>query len=425
MIPVKQPFEEIIAENHVWLYRYICRLLGRNGGAAEDMLQETLLKCFTAYGGYVEQGSIKAWLARVAKNTVYSYQRKCMLFDIVSFDADENLHPACDDESPEEAVINKLAVREIFNALANMSEAQRRAFIYRKFEGLSVAETSRKLGIPEGTVKSATYYSIKKIRDGFGVTVPNKIERGIVMSCKEVYSLLFMYAKNTISDEDKANVDTHIKDCAECAAIASSLKKLVPHMSFEPEYGETMHYLIEFMVNGGREMIVYMGFGTDISDKYEMLNQKLADNNGRVPDNENWFNSGYDTCFEQLGEFDNDGNKLDYEIFISGNKRVNIRGMKKVYPYQWFHEAVTATDPKRFPFVKNPNYPDAYTGKLTNGFGVDVHSNIYLAIPKSAENIRMVSGTGVIDCGEYKFAYTSAYVTETENIRLVCGFIKK
>jgi RNA polymerase sigma factor, sigma-70 family len=425
VIPVKKPYEEIIAENHVWLYRYICRLLGKCGGAAEDMLQETLLKCFTAYGGYVEQGSIKSWLACVARNTVYSYRRKCMHFDIVSFDADVNLHPVCPDESPEDAVINKLALREIYNALANISEAQRRVFFCRQFDGLSVAETSRKLGIPQGTVKSATYYSIKKIRDAFGITVPDKNERGISMSCKEIYPLLFMYAKNTISDEDKANVEAHIKHCAECASIASSLKKLVPHMSFEPEYGERMHYLIEFMVNGGRELILFFGSGVDMSDKYEMLNQKLADNNGRVPEGENWFNSGYDQRFDQLGEFDNDGNKLEYETFISGSKRVNIRAMKKVYPYQWFHEVVITANNDNYPYEKNPNYPDAYMGTLRNGFGCDVHSSIYLAIPKSAESIRIVSGTGVIDCGDYKFAYTSAYVTEAEDISLVCGFIKK
>lgn len=81
---LKKPFEEVAAENQAWLYRYICRLLGKSGSAAEDLLQETLIKCFKAYGSYVEQGSLEAWLSSVARNTVMSYLRSRNRFDIIS-----------------------------------------------------------------------------------------------------------------------------------------------------------------------------------------------------------------------------------------------------------------------------------------------------------------------------------------------------
>lgn len=81
---LKKPFEEVAAENQAWLYRYICRLLGKSGPAAEDLLQETLIKCFKAYGSYVEQGSLEAWLSSVARNTVMSYLRSRNRFDIIS-----------------------------------------------------------------------------------------------------------------------------------------------------------------------------------------------------------------------------------------------------------------------------------------------------------------------------------------------------
>ena len=73
MIYIKKPYEEVVTENSGWLLRYIKRLTGNDDYTAEDLLQETLLKCFLSYSGYTEYGKIKSWLACVARNTVNTY----------------------------------------------------------------------------------------------------------------------------------------------------------------------------------------------------------------------------------------------------------------------------------------------------------------------------------------------------------------
>lgn len=419
----KKPFEDIIIENSSWLLRYIRHLSGNNGYVAEDLLQDTLLKCYLNYHGYTEEGRIKSWLASVAKNTVYSYYRKVSHFEVISLDGDDGLaDDLTDNESAEDLFMRKTTVSDILNAMANLSDIQKKIFNYRIYGDISVSETSKKLGISEGTVKSATHYTIKKIQNAVKYSESEIKKKGIIMTCREAYALLFMYAKNTISQDDKKDVEAHLKTCPECTSIASALKALIPQISFVPVNNEKKHYLIEFMVNGDKELLSYLGSSCDMSDKYESLNEILTKTGGKIPDDENWFCYGYDTCFENIGEYDNDGNKVDSEIFIQGNKRVRITGMKKVFPYHWSHEVVTTTNSERFPFAKVTGHPDLYAGYLANGFGGEVHSGIYLAIPADVINLRIMSGTGIIDCGTYKFVYTSAYLAETEDIHLACSF---
>src|SRR5665213_1391634 len=49
----------------------------RNRADAEDLLQETYLKAFRAYGGFEEGTYLKAWLYRILTNTyINSYRAK-------------------------------------------------------------------------------------------------------------------------------------------------------------------------------------------------------------------------------------------------------------------------------------------------------------------------------------------------------------
>ena len=65
------------------------------------------------------------------------------------------------------------------------------------------------------------------------------------------------------------------------------------------------------------------------------------------------------------------------------------------------------------PSADNPNLIEC---RLENNFGPEVFSSLYLALPKTAKNIHMIRGNGIIDCGEYLFAYVSRHVAEGERI---------
>ena len=66
--------------------------------------------------------------------------------------------------------------------------------------------------------------------------------------------------------------------------------------------------------------------------------------------------------------------------------------------------------------------PGLYRGHLQNNLGGDAKSALYLALPIAAQRVRMQRGSGVLDCGPYRFAYVERYVTEEERISLDCTF---
>ena len=69
---MKQNFENVVKENTSWILAYV-RKSAKDISLAEDIVQEIWLKAYRAYDSYDECGRLKAWLARIAKNTVYRF----------------------------------------------------------------------------------------------------------------------------------------------------------------------------------------------------------------------------------------------------------------------------------------------------------------------------------------------------------------
>ncbi|MHC1693833.1 MAG: zf-HC2 domain-containing protein [Eubacteriales bacterium] len=243
------------------------------------------------------------------------------------------------------------------------------------------------------------------------------------MTCKESYALLFMYAKGTISPEDKKNIEEHISGCKQCGDIARSLKELCPKLALGHD-DETSHFIIGFNLNNG-EYLSYLGFSCHF-DNAKHLNEILEKTGGIIPEGENWFGFGHDSDYEHIGEFDNEGNKIEFICYPSdaypNNTRVQYKKMKMIFfPEHWSYSTLICK--KTFVFTKSTEAPNLFYGHMQNSMGNNAHSALYLAIPGAAHNVRIKRGNGVHDCGTYKFAYVSRYVTEEERIVLECSFL--
>ena len=53
---------------------------------------------------------------------------------------------------------------EIADALTGLGERHREVLLEVYFQGRSVQEAARRLGVPPGTVKSRTYYALRQLR---------------------------------------------------------------------------------------------------------------------------------------------------------------------------------------------------------------------------------------------------------------------
>ena len=158
----------------------------RNRQDAEDLVQETYLKAYRAYGSFQEGTHLKAWLYRILTNTyINSYRRKQRRPEETDVEDVEDLYlfhrvaPQNDgsDRSAEDEVLDRFTDAEVKTAIESLPEAFRIAVILSDVEGFSYKEIAEITDVPIGTVMSRIHRgrrALQKSLATFG------LERGLV-----------------------------------------------------------------------------------------------------------------------------------------------------------------------------------------------------------------------------------------------------
>lgn len=119
------------------------------GGAvdAEDLLQETMLRCWAARGRFEPGSSMAAWTRTVMRNAFLSAVRRRRRQADLPDDALEQLSGVAESQS------RAVDLRDADRALGELPPDQRAAVLLAS-EGVTVEEAAARLAIPEGTFKS-------------------------------------------------------------------------------------------------------------------------------------------------------------------------------------------------------------------------------------------------------------------------------
>jgi RNA polymerase sigma-70 factor (ECF subfamily) len=142
------------------LYRFLLRLTFGERQAAEDLLQETLLRAWRNLEGlHPNVEALRPWLFTVARRIAIDTARARQVRPAEVGGADLTIIAAGDDE-----IERLVAVQAVRQALASLSPEHRSVLVEGYYRGHSTRETAARLGIPEGTVKSRTYYALKALR---------------------------------------------------------------------------------------------------------------------------------------------------------------------------------------------------------------------------------------------------------------------
>jgi RNA polymerase sigma-70 factor (ECF subfamily) len=141
------------------LWGHCLRLVNYDRSRAEDVCQETLLRAWRNASVLDEsQGSVRAWLFTVARNIVIDESRTRRARSEVPMG--ELPEPAGDGDSSDELLMTWV----VADAVTRLSPEHRAVLQETYFKGRPVAEAARRLGIPEGTVKSRTHYALHALR---------------------------------------------------------------------------------------------------------------------------------------------------------------------------------------------------------------------------------------------------------------------
>jgi len=141
------------------LQRFLTGVL-KDGELAAEVLQRAFAKALE--GNYqVAEGSIKAWLFRVAYNEALLVRRK----DAVHERATRELAGRIDNSSsPDLELIRLEAAQKVRTALEGLPAEQRQVVIERIYEGKKFSAIATEQGLPLGTVLTRMKLAIEKLR---------------------------------------------------------------------------------------------------------------------------------------------------------------------------------------------------------------------------------------------------------------------
>lgn len=145
-------------DHAVALWSYAVRLTGGDRTRAEDLVQETLLRAWKHPRVLDQsQGSARAWLFTVARRIAIDGWRSAAARAEVTTDAPPEL---AQPDGTERALQGWL----VAEALGELSVAHREVLNLCYFQGYSVADAAKRLGVAPGTVKSRTHYALRALR---------------------------------------------------------------------------------------------------------------------------------------------------------------------------------------------------------------------------------------------------------------------
>jgi RNA polymerase sigma-70 factor (ECF subfamily) len=143
------------------IYRFLLRLTLGDREAAEDLLQETLLRAWRNEAdlpGEVE--TLRPWLFTVARNLAIDAGRYKQTRPTEVGGDDITRIPVATD-----AFDRLLTAATVRQALLELSPEHRTVLVELYYRGASAAETAARTGIPEGTVKSRAHYALRALRN--------------------------------------------------------------------------------------------------------------------------------------------------------------------------------------------------------------------------------------------------------------------
>ena len=170
---VRALFEEQALQYMDQLYAAAMRMT-RNPADAADLVQETYVKAYQAFGQFQQGTNLKAWLYRIQTNTFINIYRKNQrnpyqgtIDDLEDWQLGgaESMTQSTSTRSAEAEAIDHLPDNAVKEALQAVPEDFRMAVYYADVEGFSYQEIADIMKTPVGTVMSRLHRGRRMLRD--------------------------------------------------------------------------------------------------------------------------------------------------------------------------------------------------------------------------------------------------------------------
>jgi RNA polymerase sigma-70 factor (ECF subfamily) len=164
-----EAFRALVERHSRAVYRLAHRMTG-NPSDAEDVVQETFLKAYKQLGRFESRANFGTWLHRIAVNCsidlIRSRPHRETGHDAGDLDAIGAADTVTDaaQRTPERLMLSTEVQERITTAMSALSHRERAAFVLRHFEGHSIEDISRSLGLKANATKHSIFRAVRKMR---------------------------------------------------------------------------------------------------------------------------------------------------------------------------------------------------------------------------------------------------------------------
>ena len=166
-----ESFRVLVERHSRAVFRLAFRMTG-NETDAEDIVQETFLRAYRGLGQFEARADFGTWLHRVAINCALDHLRRAKRREEEirekpggEEDAEALDAVPCGGPTPERLLLSSELRTKIAGAMAALSDRERAAFVLRHFDGCSIAEIAKALGLRDGATKNTIFRAVQKLRE--------------------------------------------------------------------------------------------------------------------------------------------------------------------------------------------------------------------------------------------------------------------
>ncbi len=161
-------FTLLVDRHRTQVVQHLCRLV-QNPAVAEELAQDVFLRVYRSRCAWAPSAKFTTWLFRISTNVAYNYFRDQRHHNRnVSLDRDipgvrkrEYPEPL---RSVEEALVDKVRVGRIREAIASLPVKQRSAVLMHKYEEMDYSQISQALGCTPSALKALMFRAYESLR---------------------------------------------------------------------------------------------------------------------------------------------------------------------------------------------------------------------------------------------------------------------
>ncbi len=164
-----EDFSDVAQQYRPLVFRFLLAS-SRDADLAETLTQECFLKAYRNWSSFRGESTAKTWLMRIAinlqkdlwRNRRVQFWRQTQVNAVDLDSASDWLVSA--ESSPEEQVLARQQVAQVWEVVENLSHRQRTVFLLRFVEELELSEIAFSTGLREGAVKEHLSRAVARVR---------------------------------------------------------------------------------------------------------------------------------------------------------------------------------------------------------------------------------------------------------------------